>query len=780
MENLIQLIGYRDYVDKNGAKQIKQKHFEGIRVTGIDVLFKKLDLIIELIPEEERYNVHYTCFMAKPRDEKVKLRTFHSQNMIPIDLDGIDLTYKDEYIKIVLDIMKVDSAKTGVFCSGNGLHIVVLQEETFDHAKMKLLQPLYKRLCSDINEALYNNGLQGNADPIRLNQSATLRLPKTINKKDGKPDTLSYVIQGNVEPQDFSLDKLYAVEAEAKVEAQAKEYTVDTLGVLAGCDFLKWCKENPNKVSEPQWQKMISALASIPQIGESLCHTYSEGATCYTASGTKTKYDQAKVFGKPPLCKGIDAVWNNCSSCPYYNKVTTPLQIKSETFIATQKDGFHFLIHKKDGTTSYKPDYDGLANYFTQLHPAITNVDTRMLMKYNGKHWEVVDDLAITSFAATHFAPTATNTMRAEFLGNLKNKEVSSRNFIGKNNNDYINFQNGTLNLATRELAPHNKEAGFTYVLPYNYDKSATCPNFDKLMDNLTLKDKALADVILEYVGYAISGRPNSWIQKVMVLSGEGSNGKSTFMNIIRKLVGEECYSSISIASMAKESNRYTMYGKLFNISFDEDPKALLKGGVNIFKAITAGDPVDIRALYAMPVSAAINAKLIVACNKPLETNDHTHAVYRRMLIIPFRARFEGATDNKEITKDIYTEMSGIYNRVLDGLDRLIANNGNFTKSDTVNRALNEYKYESAVFQRFFEDRLQKTNDLAHFIAIDDVMDSFKNWSTLNNERLEISSIKLMKELKSLNLIPNESCTKRIGTATKRGYIGICKNNEIF
>ena len=778
-EKLIQIIGYRSFIHASTGKPALRQHlFEEVTVTSTLALLNNLEKIVSLIPEKERYDLHYTNAECLTPSSATPKRTFYRQDSIPIDLDGINLEKKQEYIDIVLKVLKIDREKTGIYCSGNGLHLVVVLEDYFDLKGLHDLQPYYKEACKQINLEIFNSGLIGQADSVRLSESSTLRLPLTENRKDTNNPKQTYIIQGNVERQALDLKSLFTVSIEESKEL--KEFPTDTPAVLSGCDFLKWCLENPNKVSEPQWYAMIGVLAFIPHIGESLCHTYSKAALNYDETTTQNKFEQARALAKPRICSGIDALWNQCSECPYYNKVKTPLQIKSEDFISTQATGFHNIIAATDGKVKYNPNYEDLVKYFGSKTPFITNVDTKLLMKYNGKYWDMVDDLEIQAFATKHFNPVASIKMRAEFVSLLKTKNVSVKNFVGKDNNNYINFANGVLDLKNKELIPHSMEFGFTYALPYDYNPNAKCPNFDLMMDNITLRDEALKRVMLEFIGYAISGRPNSWIQKVMVLTGEGSNGKSTFMNIVRRLVGEDCYSAMSIASMGKENNRFTMYGKLFNISFDEDPKALLKGGVNIFKAITAGDPVDFRQLYSNAVSAPINAKLIVSCNKPLETNDHTHAVYRRMLIIPFRAKFEGTSDVKEIHETIYPEMSGIYNAVLEGLTRLIANKGVFSQSKVVDDALTEYKYESAVFQRFFDDVFEITDNESDFIANDLISSEFTTWKERNNEKFDISTLKLIKELKSLNLIKGRSDTRRLPDGVKRGYLGIKKTDTRF
>lgn len=770
-ENLIQIIGYRESLNKETGKPYTwQKHFDIIKVTSAFKLFKNLDKIIELIPENDRWNCHYTIANCYPADKsKTKpLRVFHHQEIIAFDIDGnVDIRKELEYREVIGRVCGVDTSKMFIGCSGNGLHYCMVLKDHIDSIN-KYRSHLIK-LAELINIEITLKGLPGTVDTQRFTESATLRLIGTKNVKKGIEKD-SYVIQNNVEELDFDITKIIDLPLEEYVETEYKLRPVDHKAVASGCKFLVSCLEEPHTVKEPQWYAMLGILAYIPDIGETLCHTYSNKHPDYTVEETNEKIKHALKLKKPRTCDSIGQVYSKCSQCPYYGKVKSPLHIKSEEFIPTESTGFHTEIVDSKGGIKYVPNYDDLVKYFNKLHTFITNIDTHQLMKYDGKKWIIVEDLEITAFATKHFNPTAKNTMRAEFLGIIKNKKISSKNFTGKDNNNFINFDNGVLNIKTRELLPHSEDYGFTYCLPYAYNPNATCPNFDAMMSAVTLADKDLENVILEFVGLAISGRPNSWVQKVMVLSGEGSNGKSTFMNIIRKLVGEDCYSAVSLASMAKENTRYNMLGKLFNISFDEDPKALLKGGVNVFKAISAGDPVDIKKLYSDPISAPINSKLIVACNKPLETNDHTHAVYRRMLIIPFRAKFEGATDNKNIAESMGKEMSGIYNRVLDGLDRLIENEGNFSNSKIVTDALKEYKQESAVFQRFFDDSFETTDDKAHFVSNQEIMGKFKSWCELNNENLNISSTVLLRELKSLSLLKTEASDT---VKNKRGYRGI-------
>src|SRR5512139_1348528 len=99
-ENIIQVLAYRKGVDKHTSKPFTyQKHFEHLKITSAVSLFKNLEAVVDAIPEAEHEDVHYTCANCKPVDHEkgVRLRIFAYQEMIPFDLDGIDLTRKNEY-----------------------------------------------------------------------------------------------------------------------------------------------------------------------------------------------------------------------------------------------------------------------------------------------------------------------------------------------------------------------------------------------------------------------------------------------------------------------------------------------------------------------------------------------------------------------------------------------------------------------------------------------------------------------------------------------------------
>lgn len=740
-----------------------------------------MEAVVEAIPLEDRWNVHYTnanCLAPELVGTRwKKLREFSYQEMIPIDLDGIDMNKFEEYISVTLDFLKVDKTKTGIFNSGHGLHFVIILDAPIASVKdLEALQPYYTELCKQLEEKFNLLGLVGKADPVRLCEAATLRLPLTINRKKDKnqqplPDVMATVIQGKVEPQAFYMDRLVTPPT-PKEKADMSGYNVDVPAVLSGCEFLKHCYSNQGTISEPEWYAMLGTLAFIPEIGRELAHTYSEQHPGYDRDVTDQKIDQAMGFGRPRLCSSVHELYTGCVNCKHYMKCKTPLQIRSEDFIATEKTGFHEVLFDANGNPSkFIPNYSDLVKYFGRQHQYCVDKKTRMIYIFNGTHWEERNELEIDNFSTVNFQPTANNTKRAEFRGLLYSTNVVSEDFFYGKTDGYINFANGILHIASRTLRPHSPEMGFKYVLPYDYNQNATCPNFVKFLDDITTGDKELSSIILEYMAYAISGIDPHWGQKALVMVGTGSNGKSTLIQAMQDLVGPSSYTTVSLTHMANENMRETLVNKLFNISEEEKYDALRDSSE--FKNIVTGGNTMVKRMYHQPYTTKIMAKLIMGCNEIPPTNDHTDGTYRRLLIVPLKAKFSEELGNLDLDMKakIKMEMSGIYNLILDGYVRLMTNK-KFTASKASTEELEKYRNDNDFVHMFFMDQLVDTREPADFITLEDILSEYNEWRRVNGVKFEYTSIALSKRLR-LILKNRETDQRKVQLVNKRGIPGL-------
>ena len=775
----IQVIGYRSKVNKTTGKEYDtQVHFDNIEITSVEAIFNKTDAILEKVPADERFDLHYTNAFCDP---KQKARTFGYQEMLVFDIDEIEAddleNRKQEYIQVVCQELGIKPEKTATVFSGHGLHFIV-KVKRFDKIT-ESLKKQYSTLCNELTVALFNNGLTGKVDPVRLMNAATLRFPNTENRKDPSSPVMSYILQGNIEEQVVNriiFDESEASKQEVKHDS-VMPIGVDTKSVLSGCEFIRWAGENQSDVTEPQWTALIGTLAYVPNVGDSLCHNYSKNHDGYNSVATDAKIARAKDFGKPRTCDSIAQIFPGCAHCPYRGKVKTPLAIKGEDYIRTKDTGFH-IITDKGGLV---PDYEGLVKYFRQTYRYIVLDETKEIFIFNGKHWENIPDSRIDEFANVNFKPQARNGMRSEFKGFIQTSNLVKQKFFAEDIAGYINFNNGVLRLNGRELLPHSDSFGFKYVLPYDYNPTATAPEFVKMLNNITLNDKGLQAMLLEYVGYAISGVRASLGSKALILTGTGSNGKSTFLDIIKMCIGHDSFSTVSIKDLSDANSRYALVGKLMNICEEVDPDELLKSGTASFKSIVTGAEMQVKKLYLDKVSMRIDTKLLLSCNELPAAKENNDAIYRRLLIVPFNARFTGRDKDKGILSRVAKEMSGVYNMILDAHDRLEKNNYEFTEAKASIEMLNEYKNDNSVFNRFAEDMLDQCDENnPDCILTSDLIVAYNTWAMNNNETYRPTSQRLIKALRAVGFVEQPSKVKKLANGVVVRYLpGIKRKNAL-
>lgn len=362
-----------------------------------------------------------------------------------------------------------------------------------------------------------------------------------------------------------------------------------------------------------------------------------------------------------------------------------------QEIIPTQKTGFHKIIETKT-KTQYVPMYEDLRRFFEKMHPYKILEGSNICYVWTGKYYKEYPRPFLEGFAQTHFFPIADNKKCAEFKGLVLRTNFTDSEWFDKSSENKINFQNGVLNIKTNDFVPHSPDMGFKYVLKYNYDAKAECPVFDKFIKDVTCNDESLEANLLEFMGYAISN-DDCWIQKALVLEGHGSNGKSTLMYLLRELAGEANCSAYTLADLKEEKYRHGINGKLFNMT-EEIPKSSLAES-SVFKALVGGGVVAARQLYANPYTFRNKAKIMFACNEMPQTQDTSHGLLRRLVIIPFKAVFDEKFGNidADIEKKLLKELPGIFNKVLKYYKEC-KKRRKLSSSDARDKAIHNYQRE--------------------------------------------------------------------------------------
>lgn len=726
----IQILKQRPYTDKQGKLRTPMKLVNlDKNPETIQELFENLDFFLGQIPAKEHWNLHYTLCNCV---EGEKPRTFKSQSVIPIDIDNADTTKMEEYLEAVASALNLNVSDMGSVISGGGYHFLIgTTHQINDSEYFKLTEKFYKIICERVNTSLKNRGLKGSADPGLWSAGHTLRLPGTKNIKTPETGYPNKHFEGDcklinpiINPLgDVTVSSLVGNELKddeflpVKTQSLGGKIATDDDAVLSGCAFLNWCKENPEEVKEPQWYAMLGITGFLKE-ADTIVHNLSKDNSQYDYEETQQKVEQARCYG-PRTCDSVSRLFDGCRDCDHFGKVTSPITIKSDSFIATRETGFRELKHDKNGAViPGKIIYEDLVKYYDELHPHMAT-DEGVVYTYTGTHWEMTKKGQILSFAWEHIQPETTDKERREFHELMKITNVKPESWFDTTSHQKMNLKNGVLDLKTKKFLNHSTDYGFKTCLNYDYDPDAECPVFDRFMKEITCNDKDLESILLEYAGYCFSNA-DPIFQKALMLLGEGRNGKSTFIEVIQEIAGEGAYSSLGINDLNDKSSRADMYGKLFNANEETSTKGF-KETSNLKNLITGGST-QIHIFYHGKFSVKMKTKLIMGMNSIPETSDTTEGFMRRLLIVPFNAKFEEQYGNvdREIKYKMFKECSGILNRIIEGHDRLFSQKG-FTASEEVTSVVEEYREDMDFLGTFLKENFQKTNDINHKVKSSEI-----------------------------------------------------------
>lgn len=736
---MIQIIAYRDYFDNHQQKwSLAHKLLLETRFESVSVMLHNLDEVLSEIPKEEHYNLHYTtanCFHAP--------RQFKSQTLVPIDIDDIEEETLDAHIAIISETLGIPQDQFIQVSSGHGLHLLFeVDKEISSPEELSDLKPSYKQLCNQVQAALKGAGLSGKLDPAVFRVSGTLRLPGTINRcPKGKniqyEDTNCTLLSSSYKVHSFSnlLGEAATAQAGESIETSSLRAfpTPDTDFILKECKFLEWNFTSPQEVSEPEWYAALSIVGHLDN-GNKLAHTMSAGHPNYSFKDTESKLAKAIAASGPRTCQNIDSISEKCRICPHFNKVTSPILLKGPDYIKTASTGFWEIAPDKNGIPKpTKPAYEDLRRYFQKKYQYVCTPSGTVWI-YEAPIWKELETVYIEAFAQDNFTPKPTNSHVKEFLFLILRTNVVEEDWFDKQSENKINLANGVIDVLTHEFTSHDKKYGFKYCLPHDYDPHATSPVFDNFMEEITMGRTELKNVLMEYMAYALSGMPYIY-HKALMLSGEGSNGKSTFLSVLKKLAGPQAYSSIMLNELDQEYKRAYLVGKLFNVAEETPVKSL--DDSSWFKVLSAGGSYMAREIYKKPVNIISNkTKLIMACNELPEMSDFSEGFVRRLIIVPFDAYFGKEKADPKIEEKLTKELSGIFNQVLKAHHRLIEQNG-FTSSVIVEATISEYRRDQNSVCSWFDDKVIITESEKDFATVRECYLNYVQWCSVSKTKHE-------------------------------------------
>ena len=300
--------------------------------------------------------------------------------------------------------------------------------------------------------------------------------------------------------------------------------------------------------------------------------------------------------------------------------------------------------------------------------------------------------------------PSLTDAKRKETLKQLN--LICDEIVINDKNAHMIAFRNGVLNILDDSFTPFTPDHVITNRIDWDYNPQAYDELTDKTLDKIACNDKNIRSLLEECIGSCFYRSNTLAGGKAFILTGTGSNGKSTFIEVLQSILGENNYSVLDLKSLSDRFSTIMMFGKLANLGDDISSEYI--ADVSIFKKITRGNEIDAEQKGQPKFSFKPYVKLIFSANNiPRMGRGDTSAAHDRLLIIPFNAHFsknDADYDNTIIWKLQSQEaMEYLIQLGIQGLKRVLQNK-QYTHSNKVDSQLDEYRIENNPILSFVEE----------------------------------------------------------------------------
>lgn len=320
---------------------------------------------------------------------------------------------------------------------------------------------------------------------------------------------------------------------------------------------------------------------------------------------------------------------------------------------------------------------------------------------------------------------------------------------------DYIAFKNGIYNLGTDALEPFNPEIIITNKIPHNFIRDAKAPLVDSVLDKLSCNDEKIRYLLEETAGACLYRSNTLGGGKMIVLVGDKANGKSTYIDMLKAMLGESNYSTLDISEIRDRFSTAMMFGKLANLGDDISDGYI--GDVSQLKKIITGNTLKAEYKGKDPFDFTPYCTIVCSANEIPHTNDKTRALQRRLLTIPMNAAFSKLDKDYDpaITYKLQQEENIEYfiQLALTGLSEVLHNKG-FTESEKVQDKLNDYERENNPVLAFIDD-----SDVEKDILNERTDEVFRRYEVFCRENgfIPVSSMTFSKQI-----------NKALGTKVKK------------
>ena len=420
----------------------------------------------------------------------------------------------------------------------------------------------------------------------------------------------------------------------------------------------------------------------------------------------------------------------------------------------------------KDSSTSFQPstveapgmtDSGNAKRIFRMFHDRVRHVtDWGQWLIYDGARWQrdTTNEILQMSFTAlsTIYSDAVSEpdeskqkalykwATRSESLPSRRNAvnlcAVEKGIAITPNGLDLdkwkLNLKNGTIDLKTGELLPHNRDDLITKMAPIKFDAAATCPRWEEFLSQVLGEDEETIEYVQKFIGYSMTGEVTE--QVLGFLHGTGANGKSTFLGILQKLFGDYSRQAAPELLVQKKGGDHPtavadLKGARFVVSTEiERGRGLAEV---LVKQLTGGDTMKARFMRQDFFEFEPTHKIFLAANHKPIIRGNDEAIWRRIRLIPFEITIPPEERDHQLPEKLAAELPGILNWALEGC--LKWQKQGLQESQAVSQATAAYRGEMDMLSDFLAECCE--DDSSEVVIVKDLYETYLGWCEENNER---------------------------------------------
>jgi putative DNA primase/helicase len=311
----------------------------------------------------------------------------------------------------------------------------------------------------------------------------------------------------------------------------------------------------------------------------------------------------------------------------------------------------------------------------------------------------------------------------------IKNEIYTGEHVWNRGNKEAVNCLNGELELSDDgwTLKPHCRENYSTVQVPVTYTPGAQCPRFEQFLGEVFDGDPDAAQktqAILEQMGYSLMRHCR--YEFMLMLVGEGGNGKSVLMRLMEKLAGPKNVSGVQPDKFDSPFQRANLQNKLVNIITEMEKGTVIADAA--VKAITSGETSTVEHKFGDPFEMAPYSTLWIGTNHIPHTRDFSHGLFRRMVVMSFNNTFDESLGNADprLEEKLEAELPGVLALCLDAYARAVKHG--FTIPDSTKALRQKWRLDADQVAQFVDEQC----DTGVEYPMANLYDSYRVWCQLS------------------------------------------------